>query len=139
MPTLLHRLKHEVLPLALHLGRSLLGVLFTFHLVCLAWLFFRAPSLHSAWSYLQGLFAFRSPATSSEPSIQIPPGDLLACFTLIAILLLLVDLPQVLANHCHEALLRCPLWFLTAVTIVLIGCILLSRSSGQIPFIYFQF
>jgi alginate O-acetyltransferase complex protein AlgI len=36
-----------------------LRTLVTFHLVCLAWIFFRAPSFAAAWAVLRGIFAGR--------------------------------------------------------------------------------
>src|SRR4029077_10295619 len=57
--------------------------LVTFHLVCLAWIFFRAPDFATAWAYLTGIFVNRFSAAGV-------PGPLAAvCF--YGLLMLLLD------------------------------------------------
>src|SRR3546814_6749839 len=35
-------------------GQHVVGVVWTYHLVCFAWIFFRADSFGTAWDYLKG-------------------------------------------------------------------------------------
>ena len=59
----------------------ILGVLVTFHLVCLAWIFFRADSLRLALRYCKGLVTFRPGPVDSTRS----PSSCRRCVVMVAI------------------------------------------------------
>lgn len=49
-------------------GRQLVRRVVTFHIVCLGWVFFATPSLHTAWQLLRGLVTgWSTPATLLTP------------------------------------------------------------------------
>jgi alginate O-acetyltransferase complex protein AlgI len=105
------------------------GIAVTFHLVCLAWIFFRAPTLDQALAYLHGLGVNAAGTPVATPffvamiaatlALQFAPGDL----------------PARLARRLAAAG-----W--TGVAIVTAFCLLASvlvAPPGVAPFIYFQF
>jgi hypothetical protein len=58
-----------------------LGVLVTFHIVCLGWVFFRAETLDLALAYLAGLGDWSQPARYLQPfPVLLVAGALLAHF-----------------------------------------------------------
>jgi len=102
----------------------------TFHLVCLAWVFFRADSLGSAWSLLSRLFTGWGAATS-----LVTPAVLVA----IAVGLAAQYVPRGAVNHglIGFSRLRPALQgAVLAVTLVVIDAL---GSEGVAAFIYFQF
>ncbi len=107
----------------------LLGGIFTFHLVCLAWIFFRAPTLASAWAYVRGL-AVQGGYVTARP--------LLAAVVYLP-LLLLVDVP---AWARREEQPVSPRWSWQArgatYGAMLVACLWIGAPDGA-PFIYFQF
>lgn len=101
-----------------------------FHLVTLAWIFFRADSFGDALIYLTRLF------TAGGWSVQIKLLAVLALSVLVTCVIQLIEYR------------RQDEWVFRSVPPVLRGlayagavlyCILLGGSGGKIPFIYFQF
>jgi hypothetical protein len=117
----------------------LIAVLLTFHLVGLAWVFFRCHTFAQAVDYLQGMATLRNGSELGGREVAVTFGEVQAALVLIGILLVLVDFPQAAFDHEHEVVLRWPLWLRTASFVVLGACILFARNPGQVPFIYFQF
>jgi alginate O-acetyltransferase complex protein AlgI len=111
-----------------HWAMSALRTLVTVHLVCLAWVFFRATDLASARAVLRALAGL--PGTLPDPN-QI---------TLLAALATLFVLHQLSARydwHGKVAESRGPVFVATA-TAVLLALILLTPAH-TVPFIYFRF
>jgi alginate O-acetyltransferase complex protein AlgI len=109
-------------------------ILFTFHLVALTWIFFRAKSFASAFDYLRGLVGVRS----GEISVTVDPDVLTQAAVSIAVLLFLIDIPQYLRrNHC--AMLRWPQKRRVLAFSCLVIWLILIRGTESVPFIYFQF
>ena len=105
---------------------SMLG---TFHLVCLAWLFFRADSLGGALTYLGGIVTLgQGPVTIGSVTLVVLTG--------LAVVAL--DLVQRSSGH-HDAVLRWPEWRRGLVYGVAIASIALFSGGSPVPFIYFQF
>lgn len=77
------RAEHRTLSTGGEHLRYLAGVVLTFHLVCFAWLFFRAPSFTLAGTYVQGLVAL-------DFNVEL---RLAALVVLYGALTLLIDLP----------------------------------------------
>jgi D-alanyl-lipoteichoic acid acyltransferase DltB (MBOAT superfamily) len=108
--------------------KRIAALVLTFHLVLLSWIFFRAPGLSGALTYLQQLFSFSGmgelPAVL--PAIIIP-----------WLLILMIDIPQYRTND-HEAILR---WPTMARDLAVAGMLLLIilGFGTRAPFIYFQF
>jgi D-alanyl-lipoteichoic acid acyltransferase DltB (MBOAT superfamily) len=109
--------------------RYLASAALTFHLVCLAWIFFRAPDLPTAWAYLSGIFTQPGP---------VPQAWLLLVLFYVP-LALLVDVPAWWRNDEQPF----PSGFPAYVRGVAYGCMLALcfwvGTGDAVPFIYFQF
>jgi D-alanyl-lipoteichoic acid acyltransferase DltB (MBOAT superfamily) len=113
-----------------------LSVVCTFHFVCLAWIFFRAPTLADALAYCRGLL--------SHPLLT--PTDL-ARFGRVELALIAVQIFTVALLHAWAARSRnwtlCPSvawdvarpWVSFAIAVGVILC----AARGPAQFIYFQF
>ena len=110
--------------------RAGLAMLLVFHLVTLAWIFFRADSLGGALDYLVRLF------TAGGWSVPKARVGLLGISFIVTLVLqafeyrrqgddVLRGIPRVLRGLAYGG--------------VVIYCILLGGSGGKVPFIYFQF
>jgi alginate O-acetyltransferase complex protein AlgI len=106
-------------------GRRVACMIVTFHLVTLAWIFFRAPNIGAALQYIRGIVRF---------------DDLLAVGALpfvAALAVLALDIPQYVSGR-HAVFSRLPWWVQSpAYAAVCLGLILYGGS--EVPFIYFQF
>ena len=105
------------------------AVLVTFHIVCLAWIFFRAENLEFALAYVQGLANWSDPGQYTQPFlVGIVAASLSAHF-----------LPNDLVTRLARALEPVGpigLGFLLGFGILLIQSV---APEGVAPFIYFQF
>jgi D-alanyl-lipoteichoic acid acyltransferase DltB (MBOAT superfamily) len=108
--------------------RRVLGLLVTFHLVLLSWVFFRSSGLSTALNYLVNLFSFRGMETIMAvlPAVLIPWA-----------LVLLVDVPQFITGR-HTVLLGWPRLVRNLAVTAMLFLILLGVGT-RAPFIYFQF
>ena len=104
--------------------------LITFHFVCLTWVFFRAPTLEGAWSYLGTLVA----------------GDLTLSTTvtpLVALMLAAGALTQIIPNGWFDRLegayQRASIAVKIAFPFAVIFLVAVAAPGGVPPFIYFQF
>jgi alginate O-acetyltransferase complex protein AlgI len=112
-----------------NLRTDLLRALVTFHLVCLTWVFFRAPNFSVALHYLAGIVKLRP-----------GPVDVNAVATLAfaSIAVLLIDAAQHRTRD-HAAILRWPPALRgTAYGAMLLPIIVFSGGT-PVPFIYFRF
>ncbi len=105
-----------------------LGVFATFHLVLLAWVFFRAAGFSSALGYLQGVAG--GLAWADLPLV-------LAAIATPWLLVLAIDIPQRLAKS-HTVFLELPTWPRAAVASAMLFLVSLGFGT-RAPFIYFQF
>ncbi len=126
--TRLTALRIEQLPPWVLSGGRVLGIVLTFHLVLFSWVFFRAPGLRTAIGYLEHTFSLEGMETwiAVLPSVAIP-----------WLLVLLIDLPQSLANS-HTAMLSWPRPLRHGVVAMLLFLVLMGIGT-RAPFIYFQF
>lgn len=109
--------------------RDFLPVLATFHLVALAWVFFRAESVAGAFGYLDSLFSLQSGFTNR---------DHLVLFAGAALCVVFLDIAQRNADQ-HEVTLQWrPVWQGIAYGGLLLALIVFS-GGALTPFIYFQF
>ncbi len=105
------------------------GVLITFHVVCLAWIFFRAESLEVALAYLSGLANWSEPTQYIQPFLVfLVAGSLIAHF-----------LPRGWVTGSAEFLGRYGV--LVHGAALGFGILLIESIApeGVAPFIYFQF
>ena len=110
-------------------ARSVVRAVVTFHLVCLAWVFFRAPSLHEALVYLKGIVTLRPGAIH---------GDALAVLVPTAMAALAIDLVQRRAGAEAAPLRWQPLGRGVAFAAMLLLIVVFSGGT-PVPFIYFRF
>ncbi|MDO4758060.1 MAG: MBOAT family O-acyltransferase [Rikenellaceae bacterium] len=136
----LHKMWLAVVPGAKILGRDmnpvmrLLGILFTFHLVCLGWLVFRADSMQTAGLIVHQIFA----AFDTALIPQIITGYA-GAFLLIGIGYLLHFVPEKGDNLLKKRIISAPMWLQIALLVVMIWLVMQVKSSDIQPFIYFQF
>jgi D-alanyl-lipoteichoic acid acyltransferase DltB (MBOAT superfamily) len=106
----------------------LLGVariVVTFHLVTLAWIFFRAPNIRAAFDYIVGILnADRLTAVGPLPFIA-------------GLAILMIDIPQY-ASGRHTIFMRLPWWVQSPAYATLCLALILYGGS-EVPFIYIQF
>ncbi len=110
-------------------GMKALGIFVTFHLVCLTWLFFRAPDLEHAWLCLQTFGNWSLPMTTWSPFIGVLLFGSLASQFLPANRMALIE--------------RWTNYLPVPVQGALVGAAIVGIDalgpSGVAPFIYFQF
>ncbi len=106
-------------------------IFFTFHLVALTWVFFRAPDLPSALTYLRGLFRFQFPTGLSAPVLFA--GSLMIALdvaqTWTGSHTWLAELPN--ARPLRYTVAQCMLVCALAAAV--------AHMQVIVPFIYFQF
>ena len=108
---------------------SLLGRVWIFHVVCFAWILFRAPSLPIAGDLLRGLCRW-------ETDCRLLTGRALL---LLAVGFALQLLDGTRLRSVWDRVNRWPAWVQGAVAAVILTLILGVGPSGVAPFIYFQF
>ncbi|MEE1099367.1 MAG: MBOAT family O-acyltransferase, partial [Alistipes sp.] len=135
-----HKLWLQVVPGAKILGRDmslwrrLLGVVITFHIVCLGWLLFRAESMQSVELILHQIFySFNSQLI----------GQVLSGYLFVAVLMgvgyLLHLMPGSVDSLACRAVVKSPMWLQVIMFAVVVWCVMQIKSSDVQPFIYFQF
>jgi D-alanyl-lipoteichoic acid acyltransferase DltB (MBOAT superfamily) len=106
-----------------------LATLATFHLVCFAWIFFRAPDLATALEYLRLIAAMEGTAASSTLLLAAAAGAAVAGIDLAC------------ARHAGEVPLGrgAPAWRRGLTYAAAIAWLSFVGETGVQPFIYFQF
>ncbi|MEO5585574.1 MAG: hypothetical protein ABIQ75_08975, partial [Flavobacteriales bacterium] len=107
--------------------RRALNVGFTFVLVTLAWVFFRASTAKQAFTGLGKMLHFQGPFAFDGVFDNVDNYHFAACMGAIALLVLSYRLPL-------DLQLKRPRTFLVLTTLIII---VLGRNGGD--FIYFQF
>ena len=110
---------------------DLAGMLFTFGLVNLAWIFFRSTTLAEALAILQGIVSFRG---GLEREVLALGGKLLFYGSLV----FASDWPAFIHNQ-HERMLEWSWLVRCGVYASLLFLLILLRPLNDTPFIYFQF
>jgi D-alanyl-lipoteichoic acid acyltransferase DltB (MBOAT superfamily) len=110
----------------------------TFHLVCLTWIFFRAPDFTTAWTYLTGMFTNHLGGIPDSGGVPDYAGRLVAV-AFYGVLTLLIDFGcwrqarEVPLPGSSPALVRGLAYACALLLISFVG------GSQVVPFIYFQF
>ena len=136
----LHKMWLQVVPGAKTLGKDmnpvmrLMGILFTFHLVCLGWLVFRADSMQTVGLILHQIFS----AFDTSLIAQVVAGYS-GAFLLMAIGYLLHAIPDRGDAWLRGVITRAPMGWQVAMTVAMIWLVMQVKSSDIQPFIYFQF
>lgn len=114
--------------------RRALGVFFTFHLVCLGWIFFRADSMAIALDVLRQIFTNFQP----EVFMQFVVGyDKI--FLLLLVGYIIHFIPKKIDNRIQQFVIDSPMLLQAFYLILTIFIVTQVKSSGIVPFIYFQF
>ena len=108
----------------------------TFHLVCFAWIFFRAASLPDALALIGRLFVF-GPERQALAAVALGPAGLLVSVAAIAV----VEAVQLTRtpDAMRALFVGRPAWQRWAVCYALLLAILLLHMPLTRPFVYFQF
>ena len=106
-------------------------LLITFHVVLLAWVFFRAPSFGDAITYLGGIFMpWRGPLAFTATPLTL---------LLIAFGLAIHGAPQRWLGDAAIRIRTMSAWRLGAALVVAMLLIDAMRFEGVAPFIYYRF
>ncbi|MDR1937083.1 MAG: MBOAT family protein [Tannerellaceae bacterium] len=114
--------------------RRILGVLFTFHLVCFGWIFFRASSMQAAWEMLSQI------ALNFHPEVFL---QFVAGYKTVVVLMaagyIFHFMPKRVESAIQGVVTRSPLLIQALMLVAAIFVIIQMKSAGVQPFIYFQF
>jgi D-alanyl-lipoteichoic acid acyltransferase DltB (MBOAT superfamily) len=116
------------------LQRRIIGMILTFHLVCFAWIFFRADTMEKAGEMLTQIFMH------FEPDVFL---QFVAGYRLIFILMItgyvIHFMPKKVDLSIREIVTRMPLWAKAALLSIAIFIVIQMKSAQIVPFIYFRF
>lgn len=114
--------------------RRFFETVFTFHLVCLGWILFRADSMQTVKEVLTQIF------TNFHPEIftQFISGYTVV-FTLMIVGYLFHFMPKKVEQFTQNLVTRSPLIVQALMLIVTIFIVIQFKNAGVQPFIYFQF
>ena len=136
----LHKIWLAVIPGAKPSGAQMncvsriIGIVFTFNLVCFGWLIFRAESMQTVeLLFHQIVFDFQADVIP-----QIVTGYV-GVFALLAVGYLLHLMPARLDSFVQRTVTAAPMLLQVVMAAVLIWCVMQIKSSDIQPFIYFQF
>lgn len=140
MALALHKLWMKVIPGAkatgaeMHWWSRAAGIFFTFNLVCLGWLMFRADTMQTVSLMLHQIFYDFNAAMIP----QVLTGYA-GIFALIAFGYALHMLPGSADALTRRLVIRAPLVLQVVMAAAMIWCVMQIKSSDIQPFIYFQF
>ncbi len=114
------------------LVRSVAGGVITFHLVCFAWIFFRASSGYDSLIYLQSI-------AGNGLVVDTQLLKELHQLLIVVVILLVIDLPKAAMERRGREWRHIGWFWQGAFAGVMICCLLLLGDRINAPFIYFQF
>ena len=119
--------------------RNAVRMFLTFHLVTLAWVFFRAPSWPSAAAMFRRIFGGALPAGAAAKFAlsSIAPETLWTTVAALAVLVVAETLAEF--GHAESWWQRTPFWIKAPLCAVLLLAIMNLGVPHEKPFIYFQF
>jgi D-alanyl-lipoteichoic acid acyltransferase DltB (MBOAT superfamily) len=119
---------------ALSPWKRVINTIFTFHLVCFAWVFFRADNMAKAGEMLTQIF------TRFEPNVfpQLVSGYPMI-FALILLGYTVHFMPKRVDRVMQQKVTILPLWGKALLLCVAIFIVIQMKSADIVPFIYFQF
>ena len=106
------------------------GMLLTFHLVCFAWIFFRAETFSGAWRYVTGLF---TNGLSGDFLMRAPVAAFYLTLAFALDFFCWYRNRELPVDSGHSSTVRGLVWGVALVIILFLG-----EPNGT-PFIYFQF
>lgn len=114
--------------------RRLIGIIITFHFVCLCWIFFRNIDFNSSIQMLNQIVSSFHPELL--PSLITGYWEV---FSLMGLGLLLHFMPKSVENYCCKVVVSTPFIGKMIILILFIYIAIQMKSSEIQPFIYFQF
>ena len=114
--------------------RRVLGILLTFHLVCLCGIFFRNSTFEASWTMIHQIVANFQPQLFG----QLVDGYKMV-FVFMAVGFVLHFLPDRWEEACQRGVIRLPLVAQALLLILIIYVVIQVKTSDIQPFIYFQF
>ena len=118
----------------MHPVMRLLGILFTFHVVCLGWLLFRAESMQEVHLMLYQIVHNFNLAII--PQVVVGYGVI---FAMIAAGYVMHFMPERVDMKLSQKVGEAGFWWQVAMLVVVAWCVMQVKSSDIQPFIYFQF
>ena len=112
----------------------LLGTIFTFHIVCLGWLLFRAEDMQTVHLMLYQIA--HSFNTAIIPQVIFGYKEVMA---LIVLGYFMHFIPAKIDKDLQHTVGNASLWWQVAMFVVVAWCVMQIKSSSIQPFIYFQF
>ena len=116
------------------LWKRVISTLFTFHVVCFAWIFFRADSMTKAGEMLTQIFTQFTPGVF----LQFVTGYRMICF-LMVIGYIIHFMPKKVDVALQQKVTCMPLWGKALLLCAAIFFVVQMKSADIVPFIYFQF
>ena len=111
-----------------------LGVIITFHFVCLAWIFFRQRNYEDALAMIMQIGQHFEP----QIALQWVTGySVVSCLMLLGFLLHFI--PAKWSDFTKDKVVRMPLLVKALLIVIVIYIVIQTKSSEVQPFIYFQF
>ncbi len=105
------------------------GILVTFHIVTLAWIFFRASGFDVATAYVGGIFALNGAALTATPLV----------LALVIIGVSLHAVPRDGVQRAAVVLRDLQAWQVSVLGVLALLLVEMVRPDGVAPFIYYQF
>ncbi|MEG2366369.1 MAG: MBOAT family protein [Alistipes sp.] len=115
-------------------GWRVVGIIFTFNLVCLGWLMFRAESMQTVTLMLHQIFYNFNLAVIPQVVVGY-----LGVFALIAVGYVLHLLPASTDRMAQRLVALSPMVVQVLLVATMIWCVMQVKSTDIQPFIYFQF
>ena len=116
------------------LGQRVISTIFTFHIICLAWIFFRADTMVKAVEMLTQIFTQFKP----EVFMQFVTGYRMI-FILMITGYIIHFMPKKVDSTLQQAVIRMPLLGKALLLCAAIFIVIQMKSADIVPFIYFQF
>ena len=113
---------------------SFIGGIVTFHIVCLAWIFFRCDSFDAAVSMIWQILSHFQPQVAPQ---WISGYWVVASFIVLGYLLHFM--PQRMSEFTKQMVIKMPLFLQTLLIVIVIYIVIQIKTSDVLPFIYFQF
>jgi len=114
--------------------KRLASTFFTFHIVCFAWIFFRAESMAKAGEMLTQIFTRFKP----EVFLQFVSGYRMIFFLMVTGYIIHF-MPKKVDLSIQQKVSCMPLWGKALLLCVAIFIVIQMKSAEIVPFIYFQF
>ena len=112
----------------------LLGIILTFHIVCLGWLLFRAEDMQTVHLMLYQI--------ANNFNASIIPQFVEGYKGVMALVVLgygMHFMPSVICQDAERKVAGASFWWQVAVLVIVAWCVMQIKSSDIQPFIYFQF